>query len=151
MKNVYIISELSYPFNLHKNDILFINENEKEIVTNDVILNSCNTIFSTNKEKFTTFDTRIFTKIIRENSYKNIIDYTDKSLKFDEAFDAIYNGEILEFYGSNNKQPESMGFTYTVKSQKKLCKLFSKINKKFATIEIKILSKYIIDIETNGK
>ena len=69
---------------------------------------------------------------------KTTIDYTDKSLKFDEAFDAIYNGNILEFYGSNNRQPESSGFIYIVKSQKKLCKLFSKINKKFSTIEIKI-------------
>ena len=79
------------------------------------------------------------------------IDYTTNSLKFDEAFNAIYHGNLLEFYGSNNKQPESQGFTYKVKSQKKLCKLFSKINKKFAIIEIKILPKYIIDIETNGK
>lgn len=54
------------------------------------------------------------------------IDYTDKSLKFDEAFNAIYHGNVLEFYGSNNRQPESMCFTYTVKSQKKLCKLFRK-------------------------
>lgn len=70
----------------------------------------------------------------------NSIYYTDKSLTFDEAFDALYNGDILEFYGSNNKQPEFYGFTYTVKTQKKLCKLFSKINKKFSIIEIKILS-----------
>lgn len=68
-----------------------------------------------------------------------IIDYTDKSIKFDEAFELIYNGFTLEFYGSNNKNPEQMGYTYTVKKQKLLCKLFSKINKKFSTIEIKIM------------
>jgi hypothetical protein len=69
----------------------------------------------------------------------SIINYTNSSLKFEDAFEAIYNGLNIEFYGSNNKYPEKNGFTYTVKKQKQLCKLFSKINKKFSTIEIKII------------